>query len=429
MSVRRILSVSLTVLMLAALLFLLPLTHVNALGTAPSLGAAANYAVMGGSTVTNTGNTVILGDLGLSPGTSITGFPPGIVVPPGAIHQTDTPAANGQDAITSAYNALVSQPCDFGPFGPTDLAGTAPAHGVWCYSSSVMLSGVLTLTGIATDVWVFKIGSSLTTGPGASVVGTGNSCNIFWQVTSSATLDTTTVFRGYILALQSITLNNGASDEGGLFARNGAATLINNKVDSSVCTGGPPAAGVGVNKIFSPASIGQGGVSTLIITLTNTNALAATLTSSFIDTLPSGLVIAPTPNVASSCGGAGAPTATPGGSTMTLPAGRSIPGGGILTPGFCTLTVDVTATAVGTYFNALGPGILQTTGGNNLLLTGPAGAALTVYQTIFPQSIPVGGEMLTMSTFRVVLPWLVLLMVLGIVAVQTLIIKRRKTIN
>jgi hypothetical protein len=368
--------------------------------------------------------------LGLSPGTSITGFPPGIVVPPGAIHQTDTVAANAQSAITTAYNALVSQPCDFGPFGPTDLAGANLVPGVYCYSSTVGLTGVLTLNGIASDVWVFKIGSSLTTGPGASVVGTGNSCNTFWQVTSSATLDTTTVFRGYILALQSITLNNGASDEGGLFARNGAATLINNKVDSSVCTGGPPAAGVGVSKIFSPASIGQGGVSTLIFTLTNTNALAATLTSDFVDTLPSGLVIAPTPNVASNCGnpGAGAPTATPGGSTVTLPAGRSIPGGGILTPGFCTLTVDVTASAYGTYFNALGAGILQTTGGNNVLLTPPAGAALTVYQTIFPPSyyvMPVGGEMLTINTFRVVLPWLVLLMALGIVAVQALIIKRR----
>jgi uncharacterized repeat protein (TIGR01451 family) len=418
MSVRHILSpsVSLTGLVLAALLLLLPLTHVSA-ATAPSLGAAASFAVLGGSTVTNTGSSVIIGDVGLWPGTSITGFPPGIVVPPGTIHATDVAASNAQGAVTTAYNALVSQPCDFGPFGPTDLAGANLVPGVYCYSSTVGLTGVLTLNGLATDVWVFKIGSALTTGPGSSVVGTGGDCNIFWQVTSSATLDTTTSFKGNIIALESISLNNGASDSGRLLARNGAVTLINNKVDATAC--GVPSGGVGVSKIFSPATISPGGITTLTITFTNTRPLA-TLQSDFTDNLPSGLVIADTPNLASTCGGSGAATATPGGSTVTLPAGRTIPGGTVSVPGHCTLTVDVTATLVGRYVNTLAVGALHTDKGNNLFIAGGAGVTLRVGGIT-----TVGGEMLTIDQVRVLLPWLGLITIFSVIAVQTLVIRRR----
>lgn len=334
-----------------------------AVATAPPLGTTQSFGVLGASTVTNTGNTIIRGDLGLSPGSSVTGFPPGIVVPPGTTHVADAVALGAQNDATIAYNNLAGQACDFGPFGPTDLAGQTLVPGVYCYSSSVQNSGIVTLNGVATDVWVFKIGSTLTTGPGASVLGTGSKCNIFWQVGSSATLDTTTAFKGTVIALQSITMNNGVILNGKALARNGAVTLINDTVDPSGCAGAPPG-GVGLFKVISPAPVGVGGVSTLTIALTNTNAAVATLTAPFSDNFPAGLVISTPPNVATTCG-VGVPTATAGGSTVTLPTGSTIPGGSIATPGFCTLTVNVTVPNGGCFLNTVPIGALQTSGGNN----------------------------------------------------------------
>ena len=259
-----------------ALLLLAPISPVMAVATAPPLGTASSFAVLAGSTVTNTGNTIVRGDLGLSPGTAVTGFPPGIVVPPGTTHVADAVALGAQNDATTAYNVLAGEACDFGPFGPTDLAGQTLVPGVYCYSSSVQNSGTVTLNGTAADVWVFRIGSTLTTGPGSSVAGTGNKCNIFWQVGSSATLDTTTTFKGTIIALQSISINNGATLNGRALARNGAVTLINDTIDASVCAGVPAPGGVGLFKVFRPSTIGVGGVSTLTITLTNANTDEAT---------------------------------------------------------------------------------------------------------------------------------------------------------
>jgi hypothetical protein len=347
----------------AALLSLAPTYSALAAGaTAPPLGTTQSFGVLAGSKVTNTGNTIISADLGLSPGTAVTGFPPGIVVPPGTIHVTDAVALGAQNDAATAYNNLAGQGCDFGPFGPTDLAGQTLVPGVYCYSSSVQNSGVLTLNGLPTDVWVFRIGSTLTTGPGSSVVGTGSQCNVFWQVGSSATLDTTTTFAGTIIALTSISVNNGVTLHGRALARNGAVTLINDTIDPSGCAGVAPPGGVGLFKVFSPSTIAAGGVSTLTITLTNTNSTAATLTAPFTDNLPAGLVIAGTPNIATTCGGV--PTAIPGGSAVTLPTG-TIPGGSVATPGVCTLTVNVTAPSAGSLVNSLPTGALQTSGGNS----------------------------------------------------------------
>lgn len=361
-------------------MFLL-LTHMSAAladATAPPLGTTESFAVLGATTVTNTGNTIIRGNLGLSPGTAVTGFPPGLVVPPGTTHIADAVALGAQNDATTAYNNLAGQACDFGPFGPTDLAGQTLAPGVYCYSSSVQNSGTVTLDGSATDVWVFRIGSTLTTGPGSSVVGTGNKCNIFWQVGSSATLDTTSTLAGTIIALESISMNNGATLNGRALARNGAVTLINNTIDATGCDGVPVSAGVGLFKLFSPGTIAVGGVSALTITLTNTNAAAATLTAPFSDNFPAGLVIADTPNLATTCGGAGAPTATPGGSVVTLPTGRTIPGASGAIPGFCTVTVDVTATSVECFVNTVPAGALQTDRGNNV---SPTAASLCATMT------------------------------------------------
>ena len=346
--------------------------------TAPSLGAAGTFAVLGASTVTNTGPTVVTGDLGLSPGSSITGFPPGIVIG-GTIHQTDAAAANAQADASTANGALVAQPCTFGPFGPTNLAGQTLIPGVYCYSSSVQISsgGILTLDGQGDPnaVWVFKAGSTLTTVSGASVVliNGAQSCNVFWQVGSSATLGTTTAFAGNIIALTSITLTTGANVNGRVLALTGAVTLDSNAVSlCSLAVPPPPVVLIPptLGKAFSPATINAGGVSTLTITLSNPNALVATLTTPLTDTLPSGLLIAATPNVSTTCGGAGAPVAVAGGTTVTLPAGRTIPANGS-----CTLTVNVTASVGGSYIDTLLAGALVTSNGTN---AAPAVATLTV---------------------------------------------------
>ena len=334
--------------------------------TAPPLGQAASFAVLAGSTVTNTGNTIIMGDLGLSPGTSVTGFPPGIVVPPGTTHIADAVALGAQSDATTAFNNLGSQACDFGPFGPMDLAGQVLVPGVYCFSSSVQNTGALTLNGGPADVWVFRIGTTLKTGPGSSVVFTGGgaSCNVFWQVGSSATLDTTTTFAGTIIALQSISMNNGVVLKGRALARNGAVTLINDTVDATVCSGVPPSGGIGVFEVFSPSTISAGGNSTKTITFTNTNSTEATLTADFTDTLPAGLMISGTPNVATTCG-SGVATATPFGSSVTLSSGSMIPGGSVAIPGFCTLTVNVTSSTVGSFVNTVPVGALKTSLGGN----------------------------------------------------------------
>ncbi len=204
---------------------------------APPLGGAGRFAVLGGSTVTNTGSSVISGDLGVSPGSAVTGFPPGIVVG-GTIHAADAVALAGQTSLTTAYNNLAGQACDTNLTGQ-NLGGMTLTPGVYCFSTSAQLTGTLTLDaqGSADSVFIFQIGSTLTTASNASVlvINGGSVCNVFWQVGSSATLGTTTTFAGNILALTSITLNTGATMMGRALARNGAVTLDSNTVDASMC--------------------------------------------------------------------------------------------------------------------------------------------------------------------------------------------------
>ena len=209
--------------------------------TAPSLGSAQSFAVLGSSTVTNTGPSIVSGDLGLSPGSSVTGFPPGVVVA-GTVHVADATAVAAQTSVTSAYTDLASQACTQDLSGQ-DLGGKTLTAGVYCFTSSAQLTGTLTLNaqGNANAVFIFKIGSTLTTASGAAVVviNSGSLCNIFWQVGSSATLGTSTSFAGNILALASITLNTGASVTGRTLARTGAVTLDTNAV-TVTCAAGPP---------------------------------------------------------------------------------------------------------------------------------------------------------------------------------------------
>jgi hypothetical protein len=214
---------------------LLTLFAVGGYADTINLGTAGSYAVLAGSTVTNTGTTVLNGNLGLSPGTSITGFPPGIVN--GTIHQTDAAAAQAQKALTKAYNQAAGLSSTANLSGQ-DLGGKLLTPGVYSFDSSAQLTGQLTLTGKPGSLFVFQINSALTTASASSVIFinslTGKPMtdkNIFWQVGSSATLGTTTAFEGNILALTSITLTTGATITcGSALARNGAVTLDTNVI-------------------------------------------------------------------------------------------------------------------------------------------------------------------------------------------------------
>jgi len=208
--------------------------------TLVDLGTADTFAVLGGSGVTNTGSTVVHGNLGDAPGNAISGFPPGIVTG-GTTHDDDAVAMQAQNDLTTAYNSAASEPCGL-YLTSQDLGGLTLTPGVYCFGSSAQLTGTLTLNalGNANAVFVFQIGTTLTTATNSSVVFTngGQGDGLFWKVGSSATLGTTTTFAGNILALTSITLVTGTTIQcGRALARNGAVTMDTNTVsiDTAGC--------------------------------------------------------------------------------------------------------------------------------------------------------------------------------------------------
>jgi hypothetical protein len=233
----------------AALLAAVPFhAALAATATAPSLGSASSFAVLGSSTVTCTGASMIYGDVGVSPGSAVTGFTgfPACTVF-GAIHAADGVAFQAHHDAALAYAALVAETCTANLTGQ-DLGGMTLASGVYCFNSSAELTGTLNLT--SPGPWIFRIGSTLTTASNASVLIDGNPTNAescvpgaFWAVGSSATLGTGTQFQGIILALISDTLTTGANVSGGVFALTGAVTLDTNRVNACSFGGTPPAAG------------------------------------------------------------------------------------------------------------------------------------------------------------------------------------------
>jgi hypothetical protein len=223
-----------------------------------SLGTAQSFGVLGGSAVTNTGATTVNGNVGVSPGSSAGGFPPGVIVG-GAIHSNDAVAVQAQNDLTTAYNDVAATPCTADLTGQ-NLGGLTLTPGVYCFSSSAQLTGALTLDSLGNPnaLFLFKIGSTLTTASGSSVtaINPSSSCNrVFWQVGSSATLGTGTSFAGDILALTSITLTTGANTSGRVLARNGAVTLDTNNVNSCPAVTCPS---ITVN----PSTLPNGAVST-----------------------------------------------------------------------------------------------------------------------------------------------------------------------
>jgi hypothetical protein len=203
----------------------------TALGAASvNLGAAKSFAVLAGTTITNTGATTITGDVGLHPGKAATGFT--TVTLHGAKHLGDAVALKAKSALVTAYNdAAGAKPVTN---VPSELGGTTLKAGVYA-SDTLGLTGTLTLDGAG--VYIFQAGSTLITAPDSKValINGASACNVYWQIGSSATLDTSTSFKGTIMALTSIALKTGATLQGRALARNGAVTMDHNTINSSAC--------------------------------------------------------------------------------------------------------------------------------------------------------------------------------------------------
>nr|MDP9115059.1 ice-binding family protein [Acidobacteriota bacterium] len=265
---------------------------------APPMGTARSFAVLGASAVTNTGATSLIGDAGVSPGSSITGFPPGTVS--GTIHAADATAAQAQVDAATAYNFLAGETCGINLTGQ-NLGGLTLAPGVYCFDTSAQLTGTLNLNaaGDPNAVFVFLIGSTLTTASNSAVILSGGSpCGVYFQVGSSATLGTGTQFAGNIFALASITMTTGASVSGGSYALNAAVTMDTNVATAcqgtlQVCKVAGSGVVAGTNFAFSvagtpltipagPAPVGSCSAALVV----------PALPAAIIETLPSGTILA-----------------------------------------------------------------------------------------------------------------------------------------
>ena len=222
------------VLVLVASIGVVAVTTANA-ATSPVLVGSASYSVLGGAAVTCTGSATTTGAVGVSPGTSITGFPSQGCTAGGGTHSNDASAIAAQADATTAFGTL-DQTCNY-TYGAQDLTLLSPlGPGVYCSTSSFSLSGNLTLTG--SGVWIFKTVSTLITSPGSSVTG-GDPCNVWWRVGSAATLGTTTAFIGTIIAnnvADTTALDTGATLNGRVLALTAATvTLDDNTITGPVC--------------------------------------------------------------------------------------------------------------------------------------------------------------------------------------------------
>jgi hypothetical protein len=272
--------------------------------TAVGLGTARTFAVLAGSGITNTGPSVMNGDIGSYPTTTITGFPPGIVN--GTNHAGDAVTQGAKTDLTTAYNdAAGKTPATT---IPTELGGTTLTGGTYSSAAGTFgITGNVTLNGGGdpTSVWVFQMASTLTTATGSSVtlIGGAQSCNVFWQVGSSATLGGSTTFRGSILALTSVTLVTSATVDGRVLARNGAVTLDTNTITVPTCAAAA--------------------------TPTPTPATTATATATAVpSTTPTGAPTAPpsaTPTAAPTVVPSAAPTAGPTATPLVTNVPASLP--------------------------------------------------------------------------------------------------------
>lgn len=360
------------------------------------MGVATAFGVLGASAVTSTGSSVVVGDLGIMPNTasSVTGFsfstPPGAGQVIGTPHFADAVAATAKNDAATAYTTAAGRACNAAI--SADLGGSTLAPGVYCATSSMGLTGTLTLDaqGNRDAVFIFQIGSALTTASASQVrvINGGQSCNVFWQIGSSATLGTGSSFAGNLLALTSITMNTGSSNNGRAIALNGAVTLDSSNATACTLAVNNPTVSVS----FIAPTISAGGTSVLTITLANPNLSVATLTAALLANLPPGVVVAPQPNASSTCGTA----------TLSAVAGASTvsasPGTTIAANGSCTITVSVIAAVGGSYVVTAPVGILITSNGSNVA---PSVATLIVIPTVVTvNSAPLLGKSFVPTTIN-----------------------------
>jgi hypothetical protein len=224
-----------------------------------SLGTASTFGVLAATTVTNTGPSVINnGDLGVSPGTAVTGFPPGVVN--GTVHSADAAAASAQTDLTAGFTDAAARTPTV--TGLSALSNQTLGPGVYNASSSLGVTGTVTLDGQGDtgSVFIFQIGSTLTTASASAIVpiNGAQACNVFWEVGSSATLGTGSTFLGNILALASITVTTGDTISGRALARNGAVTL-----DTDTITVPPPCPETSIPVAAPPIAAGAAGIAGL----------------------------------------------------------------------------------------------------------------------------------------------------------------------
>ncbi len=225
-----------------------------AAATQVNLGTVDNFSVIAGTAVINDdGPTILNGDLGLSPGSELTGFPPGVVN--GTRHVAEAIAEQAKVDLTTAYNDAVAQT----PVTtiPAELGRTTVTPGIYdSLEGYFRITGTLTLDaqGNPDAIFIFKAGSTLTT-TGAShvtLINGAQACNIFWQLGDRAIIGTNSVFEGNVLALNSAVLSTGANVEGGIFALNGAVTLDSDTITKTYCALLPPPPAQVIQPIISP---------------------------------------------------------------------------------------------------------------------------------------------------------------------------------
>ncbi|MEU4336533.1 ice-binding family protein [Micromonospora lupini] len=224
------------------------------------LGTAENFAVLAGTTVTNTGLSMVTGDIGVSPGTAVTGFPPGQLN--GAIHSDDGPAVQAKSDLTIAYNNAVARTTT--DIVATELGGTTKTTGVYeSAGGTFTIGGDLTLDaeGDPNAVFIFKTVSTLITGASSTVnlINGAQSCNVFWQVGSSVTLGANSLFRGNLLTFTSITVGAALEVDGRAMAINGAVTMDTDTVTRSTCAE-PGELSISAPETATLSSAGLGGV-------------------------------------------------------------------------------------------------------------------------------------------------------------------------
>lgn len=208
------------------------------------LGTATSFAVLAGTAVTNTGPSTIAGNVGVSPGTAVTGFPPGHIIS-GTIHAANAVALQAQSDLTTAYNDAAGRGPAIDETG-RDLGGQRLVAGIYGDSSGMALTGTVTLDaqGDPDAVFIFQAGSTLITASSSTValVGGAQACHVYWQVSSSATLGVETTFVGNLMAHTSVSVQTGATVHGRILARNGQVSLDDNTITQATCAAPVPTA-------------------------------------------------------------------------------------------------------------------------------------------------------------------------------------------